>query len=118
MILMIYYASLICDISPAKIEAHIRVESNYCKYKLNKKSSAKGCMQLLKVNRNVFDTIDMRDDYKSILAGTKYLCKLKASFPRTYNIRYFIGPNGKIKSNEAISYKEKLNTKLNKYYKE
>jgi hypothetical protein len=115
--LIILSLSSICNIEPAKIESVIRVESNYCRQIKNKRSSAMGCMQVLKVNRNVLETAAMRNEYNSMVIGTNYLCKLKASFPRSYMIRYHIGPNGDINSERATLYKNKLNNKYNIYYK-
>lgn len=113
MITWIINASLICNIPPANIEAIIRVESSYCLQTVSKKSSARGCMQLLSINRNVFDTLDHE---RSIYAGTRYLCKLKSRFPRSYMLRYYIGPSGDITVPEVKEYKRRLNLP-NKYFK-
>lgn len=111
--------STICSIKPADIESHIRVESNYCKYVSNKSSSARGCLQVLKGNLNVFQLYDMRNKIRSIQIGVDYMCRLKKSFPNTWRGRYFVG-NGKLEGvllEQYNTYVNKLDHKYNKYFK-
>lgn len=105
--------SQICGIHPADIEAVVRVESNYCKYTVSKSSTAEGCFQLLKVNRSPSD--DHTNVYISALRGVEYLCKLKKSYPKSYLVRYHVGPNGDINSKKALIYKSKLNINNNQF---
>ena len=105
--------SLVCGIPPANIESIVRVESNYCKYTVSKSSTSVGCMQLIKANRNPAD--DHSNPIVSMLRGVDYLCNLKSRFPKTYMIRYHVGPNGDINSDAAKEYKRRLNLE-NKYF--
>ena len=109
--------SLICNIPPAYIESILRTESTYCINTKNKQSSAMGCMQVLRDNLNVFQVADMRHNERSIKIGVDYLCKLKYSYKNTYLVRYYVGPNGDINSDKAAAYKNKLDIRLNRYFK-
>lgn len=114
-------ASSICDISPQIIEGIIRTESNYCKYKINKKSSARGCMQIIKSNLTETEYKRVKiDDWYSIKKGVELLCKFKKSYPRTYIRRYYAGTGkleGKIGHDSMIYEKKVLDFSQNKYYK-
>ena len=104
-----------CGIPPKTIEAIIRVESSYCTQMRHPVSSARGAMQVLIGNMNVFDLHDARSCEVSIISGTKLLCNLKSRFPRSYVARWYIGPNGDVRGEKTMLYLSKINMR-NKYF--
>lgn len=109
--------SKVCNIPPSIIEAHIRTESQYCKYTKNKHSTARGCLQVVKATAGDQYHL-LADDVESIRIGVAVLCKFKSSFPNTYSLRYYIG-NGKLEGQtlkDATSYFRKLQPVNNKYF--
>lgn len=106
-----------CGLEPWMVESIVRVESSYCKQTVNPKSTARGCMQVLKGTAgDKYIRLDHHEE--SIQVGVEVLCKFKKSFPNTFLMRYHVG-NGKLEGEVAAmaaEYKKRLDPAKNIYF--
>jgi len=104
-------------IDPVILEGVIAVESNYCRYTKNYKSTAKGCGQQLKGTAAHYGiNYEALDDNEASIVATAYLLnRLKHKYPKKYVCAYHVGPNAADREMDKAckEYKEMMVRRLN-----